>query len=108
MYVSESRDLIIEPFSDILLPTQESSKSDESYPNQTEQGQIIENNSLSINIYYLIKSNFFVAQGLRSLDAPRNDRIVLDFGSSDLVSSGVFWNATLISPWNISYNIKMK
>jgi len=28
-------------------------------------------------------------KGLRSLDAPR-DRIVLDFGSSDLVSSGVF------------------
>jgi len=28
-------------------------------------------------------------KGLRNLDAPR-DRIVLDFGSSDLVSSGVF------------------
>ena len=45
MYIQESTDLIIEPFSDILLPTQESSKSDESYPNQTEQGQIIENNA---------------------------------------------------------------
>ena len=45
MYVSESRDLIIEPLSDILLPTQESSKSDEPYPNQTEQGHMIENNA---------------------------------------------------------------
>ena len=28
-------------------------------------------------------------QGLRTFDHPRRDRIVLDFGSNDLVSSGV-------------------
>ena len=31
----------------------------------------------------------FSDQGLRNFDSPRKERIVLDFGSSDLVSSGI-------------------
>ena len=40
-------------------------------------------------------SQMWYLQGLRNLDAPR-DRIVLDFGSSDLVSSGVFWTGIIL------------
>ena len=38
-------------------------------------------------LIYKLKLN--ICQGLRNFDSPRTERIVLDFGSSDLVSSAV-------------------
>ncbi len=49
---------------------------------------VIRLNRVGIVFKYVTLSTFS-DQGLRNFDSPRKERIVLDFGSSDLVSSGI-------------------